>query len=70
MGLQASYLNSRFDLDLSGGKACFRGWPAAPGGTALHIGLLGSGSFAPLTADPTCFDVETSVRMVGARGQA
>ena len=63
-----AYLGSKFDLVLSHGKACFRAWPAAPGGTALKTGVLGSGSFAPLSAAaPNCYDLETSLRMVGAQ---
>jgi hypothetical protein len=64
-----SYLGFKFDLDLSK-KACFRGWAvhnAAVAGSAggLQIGVLGSGSFVPLSAVDTCFEFGTSVRVVG-----
>ena len=74
-----TYVGLKFDLDLSGSKACFRAWPTP---TAVpHVGsatvmarsaglktsALGSGSFVPLSADtPTCYAIGTSVRMVGA----
>lgn len=61
-----SYLGFNFDLDLDK-KACFRGWPAG-GGVGLKIGVLGTSSFAPLSAEGTCYEFGTSVRIVGANG--
>ena len=64
-----AYLGLKFDLELEG-QACFRAWPAVAGADVaaghLRTGVLGSGQFAPLSAIGTCYELGTSVRMVGA----
>jgi trehalose/maltose hydrolase-like predicted phosphorylase len=57
-----TYLNSKFDLDLSNGQACFHAWH----GASLKIGILGAGSFAPLSpTKATCYKLGASMRIVG-----
>jgi len=68
-----TYLGSKFDLRIRPEKApagqagaCFRGWPVAAGGVQLKVGVLGGGSFVPLSAtEDACFKLGTSMRIVG-----
>ena len=60
-----SYLGSKFDVHLSKGKACFRAWLPT---TGLKIGVLDSSrsSYVALSVTPTCYDLETSIRIFGS----